>query len=372
MSTPILLFPLDTESGWNKCKVNCLHNIRQSWVPQQTRIKSASLLPKTLNLWERNNKKKLKVCWITACLEAYCARGCHTSKYDETSPEFFFLFLFKMDWGKWDYFISFWAEMTCLNSSFRNIFCLLPVADLPSYSCLQGKLGVLLWLRNARILQYHHPWLKLWGISAFSTEHNSHTMCVRAWQCCHPKLWLSLCFYLPLWLQLPTHSFSASEQANTPQLLWIITAAPNSPASSSCWFTGLNLSNYHWVCNFWINLISKGVVIWKKKKQKTKPVLPTNKTWGYSKVHKYKLAPGGGRKLISDIHIVYLSCRMAICTCTRLDIHPLLLLPPVSGDFLLSLCCWYPWQLCIPPGACQNTLPEGTHGKYSQRAQGRK
>lgn len=112
---------------------------------------------------------------------------------------FVFLSLFKMDWGKWDYFISFWAEMTCLNSSCRNIFCLLPVAELPSYSCLQGKLGVLLWLKNARILQYHHPWLKLWAISAFSsTEHNAHTMCVCAWQCCHSKLWLLLCFYLPL------------------------------------------------------------------------------------------------------------------------------------------------------------------------------
>lgn len=36
------------------------------------------------------------------------------------------------------------------------------------------------------------------------------------------------------------------------------------------------------------------------KKKKNNPVLSANKTQGYSKIHKHKLAPGGGRKLISD------------------------------------------------------------------------
>lgn len=87
MSTPIPFIPLDTEADRNKCKVNCLYIIRQSWIPQQTSIKSASLLPEPQNLWERNNKKNLKACWITAYSEAYSARGYHTNKYDESYPE---------------------------------------------------------------------------------------------------------------------------------------------------------------------------------------------------------------------------------------------------------------------------------------------
>lgn len=93
MGTPILSIPLDIGIDWNKCKINCLHNIRESWIPQQTSIKSASSLPKPQNLLERNNEKHLKTCWITAYLVAYCARDYHTNKYAEPYPENpFFLF----------------------------------------------------------------------------------------------------------------------------------------------------------------------------------------------------------------------------------------------------------------------------------------
>lgn len=48
---PILSIPLDTGNG--ETKANCLGNIRESWFPQQTSIKSASSLPKPQNLLER-------------------------------------------------------------------------------------------------------------------------------------------------------------------------------------------------------------------------------------------------------------------------------------------------------------------------------
>lgn len=122
MGTPILSIPVDAGIDWNKCKVNCLCNIRESWIPQQTSIKSASSLPKPQNLLERNNEKHLKPCWITAYLVAYCARDYHMNKYDEPYPENIFFPLFITVWGKWGYFNSFRTKMACLNNCFRNIF----------------------------------------------------------------------------------------------------------------------------------------------------------------------------------------------------------------------------------------------------------
>lgn len=123
MGTPIPSIPLGTGIDWNKCKINCLHNIRENWIPQQTSIKSVSSLPKPQNLLERNNEKHLKARWLTAC----CARDYHTNKYDEPQLEnMFFLF---PEWNNVNEAILSHSELKCPQQFLQKY---LPCLFLPS------------------------------------------------------------------------------------------------------------------------------------------------------------------------------------------------------------------------------------------------
>lgn len=123
-----------------------------------------------------------------------------------------------MGWGKWDYLNSFRAEMSCLSSSFRNVLLL-----STTFTCsraallhmrLQGKWGVLLWLKNDTILQQcHHPWFEprfeeLLLPPPQSTLLVSCAACTC--QCCHLRLRIfTVLLYLTSTVSSTPHSFTS-------------------------------------------------------------------------------------------------------------------------------------------------------------------
>lgn len=121
-----------------------------------------------------------------------------------------------MGWGKWHYFIWFWAEMTCVNSSFRNVLLL-----SNTFTCSRAALLVIHVCRairhvtvvkkNDTILQQYHPNSSFEEFLLSPPLSKLLTSCA-VWtrQCCHLRPWIFTGFLQPTSAMSSTpHSFTS-------------------------------------------------------------------------------------------------------------------------------------------------------------------